>query len=279
MRALILVLITLNLALAAWSWHYDKLSVHDDISLAAEIPLPEVVELDEAEDTAGYVAVESSDSPMAVNAASSKPDAESTPAEIKKPAAAPKPPVIASAPPAVVAVSVKEAVEAPVSPSPKADSPKPRAVESVVAQAKAPQSGCLVYGPFERSIDAAQLVQRMQLDGYAAEFSEREERVSRGRWVLFPVANTADAEELIGAFHDSGLKDFGLVRKSPVGMAVSAGLYAGERSLNARLDSLMSAGFTPEVDELYREGSFYQVTVEEPPANPEKYGKFLACNA
>jgi hypothetical protein len=291
MRALILVLITLNLALAAWSWHYDKLSIHDDISLAAEIPLPKAESYDESEDEAAPTGDAQKVEPKVKapsRAGASEPEevAESRPVQIGQVSSAP-PPAPKPSVPAPVKAKPKEVIASPPAPAKtvsasvpsepaKLESPKPALVEKTPPQ---PVVACIVYGPFDNSIEAVQLVQRLQLDGYTAELSERDEKINRGRWVLFPVANTSEAEALIAAFEQEGLKDFGLVRKSPLGMAVSAGLYAGERSLNARLDSLMSAGFTPEVDNLYRDSSFYHVTVAEPPANPQSYGKFLACNA
>jgi hypothetical protein len=291
MRALILVLITLNLALAAWSWHYDKLSIHDDISLAAEIPLPKVESYDESEDEAAPAgdakkAAPKLKSPSRADASKSEESAESRPGQISQvssaPPPAPKPTVPATAKAKPKEIMASQPAPAKAIPAFVPNEPaKVASLGSALVAKSPPQqaAGCIVYGPFDGSIEAAQLAQRLQLDGHAAELSERDERINQGRWVLFPVANTREAEALMAAFDREGITDFGLVRKSPLGMAVSAGLYAGERSLKARLDSLMSAGFTPEVDNLYRDRSFYQVTVEEPPANPQSYGKFLACNA
>lgn len=289
MRALILVLIMLNLALAAWSWHYDKLSIHDDISLAAEIPLLKAESYDESEDEAAGDAKKAAAKVKALSradASKSEESAESRSGQIGQvssaPPPAPKPTVpapakarpkeiIASQPPPAKAVPAS----VPNEPA-KVGSPKSALVAKSPPQAVVT---CIVYGPFDNSTEAVQLVQRLQLDGHTAELSERDERINRGFWVLLPVANAREAETLMAAFEQEGFNDFGLVRKSPLGMAVSAGLYSGERSLNARLESLISAGFAPEVDNLYRDSSFYQVTVEEPPTNPQSYGKFLACNA
>lgn len=303
MRALILVLITLNLALAAWSWHYDKLSSHDEILLASEIPGPsiepdEVEYSEESSEGVDAPPMASPDSTEEVDAVEEVPVVAATSAvepevqqqskpkpveavAVSQSASKPKP---SEAPPVdepakELAASVPAAIPQPVPNEPPVNEQLESSTAKIEAPITAAISGCIVYGPFERPVEAAQLVQRLQLDGYAGEFDQKNTRVHRGRWVLFPVADTSEAEKLIASMNGAGLSDFGLVRKSPFGMAVSAGLYAGERSLNARLDALMGAGFTPKVDNLYRDASFYQVTVEEAPENPEDYGKFLACNA
>lgn len=290
MRALILMLVTLNLALAAWSWYYDKLSNHERIvyPIAA---VPEVLENSQRAE-----AVEQKDAGVAQRLqAEQKVEAPEVPLEVvpntlqrepktlaeketagssgagaggvegaKRPIAAP--------PPAVKEDQDVEQTAQLISVEPSETN------DALQVEKEASSDSCIMYGPFKRSAEADRLMQKLKFDGYTGDLNRRNESVHRGRWVLFPVADTTEAQALIAALNEEGLEDFGLVRKSPLGMAVSAGLYAGDRSLNARLGTLMRAGFTPKVDNLYREGAVYRVLVQEIPTNPEKYGKFIACN-
>ncbi|MFT4196807.1 MAG: SPOR domain-containing protein [Pseudoxanthomonas sp.] len=211
-RALILLLLFLNLGVAAWWLTQPAPAPHQ-----AAVQVPGVPLLALAEAGAGAPAAESASPPSAEVASA-----------------------VESSPPAAEPPSV--AVPAPASTTPPAASVQ-ASTPSPPPAAAPPAPACIALGPFADEAAARAAVAALQPAPLQQRLRDRTPP-AKGYNVLLPPASDRDAARVLAArVGQAGLDDYLVIVTGPNANGVALGRYSSEEGAQRRLAQVRAAGF------------------------------------
>ena len=216
-RALLILLIVLNLGVAIW-W-----VARDDDAGEAPIVQPEGV---------ARLRLLSEGAPAVVAKASTP--AQQTP--VPTPAAATPPPVTET-PPAQASAATAPQTQAPSPPTPA--EPAPAATTAPAA------ARCFAFGPFESAEQAKEA--RAQLQSQVMRLHERAATpaAARGWRVTMGVPGNRDAAQVVASrIAAAGFDDFFITADGDTSSVIALGRYGSERAARNRESALHAAGFT-----------------------------------
>lgn len=95
---------------------------------------------------------------------------------------------------------------------------------------------CKELGPFDQRILASRVVSRLQGVGVTVLLVDRPVEISDGYWVLAAVPDAATSKLLGAELDKASMRDWQLVKSSPLGMALSMGLFNTKASARLRLN-------------------------------------------
>ncbi len=226
-RALIVVLVILNLGVALW-W----LLRGEPVSAPPASP-------------AGVAQLEVLPTTQATPASAASPNAASAPQDVT-PATAPvaQPPVSTAAPPTAVADTPAPTPAASVpAPTPVAAAPAPAAVPAPVTATPAPAQ-CVSLGPFadRAAAQAAQSRAGNALRG--AKLREvADAGATRYRVLLPPAASREQAQATVKRIVAAGVSDYYIIAQGEDTNAIALGQYRNREGADRRLAALSAAGF------------------------------------
>lgn len=213
-RALLILLIVLNLGVAIW-W-----VARDDDAGEAPIVQPEGV---------ARLRLLSEGAPASVAKAS-------TPAPTP---AAVTPPPVAETPPAQTAAAAAPQTPAPAPATPTPAEPTPPATPAPAA------ARCFAFGPFENAEQAKEA--RAQLQSQVMRLRERAAApaAARGWRVTMAVPGNRDAAQAVATrIAAAGFDDFFITADGDTSSVIALGRYGSERAARNRESALHAAGFT-----------------------------------
>ena len=226
-RALIVVLVILNLGVALW-W----LLRGEPVSAPPASP-------------AGVAQLEVLPTTQATPASAASPDAASALQDVT-PATAPvaQPPVSTAAPPTAVSDTPAPTPAASVpAPTPVAAAPAPAAVPAPVTATPAPAQ-CVSLGPFadRAAAQAAQSRAGNALRG--AKLREvADAGATRYRVLLPPAASREEAQATVKRIVAAGVSDYYIIAQGEDTNAIALGQYRNREGADRRLAALSAAGF------------------------------------
>lgn len=103
------------------------------------------------------------------------------------------------------------------------------------------KSVCKELGPFDQRVLASRVMSGLQNAGAEVVLLDRPVDIPKGYWVLAAVPNAATGK-LLGAELDKiSMRDWQVVKSSPLGMALSMGLFNTKASARLRLNQVKAA--------------------------------------
>lgn len=231
-RALIVLLLVLNLGVAAW-WHWSTPATP---TAGVELP-PHVARLQLVRERNGanQGTATGSGTATTANADATKYAPASTPAI----AAQPTPSATTALTPAAAAASATT------------PTPTPGDAPATAAATPADAARCYSFGPFgsEETLVTAQATLKPLTQ---ALFVRRPPpRAGRGwRVYLPPVANAEEATTAAGRILAAGFRDYFIVREGPEANSVALGRFATETAARRHADTLNAAGFPVRAEPL-----------------------------
>lgn len=97
---------------------------------------------------------------------------------------------------------------------------------------------CKELGPFDQRTLASRVMISLQEQGADAMLLDRSVDIPDGYWVLAAVPDAATGKSLGAALEKASMPDWQLVRSSPLGLAVSMGLFQPEKAAKRRLSNV-----------------------------------------
>lgn len=226
-RALIVVLVILNLGVALW-W----LLRGEPVSAPPASP-------------AGVAQLEVLPTTQATPASAASPDAASALQDVT-PATAPvaQPPVSTAAPPSAVADTPAPTPAASVpAPTPVAAAPAPAAVPAPVTATPAPAQ-CVSLGPFADRAAAQTAQSRAGNALRGAKLREvADAGATRYRVLLPPAASREEAQATVKRIVAAGVSDYYIIAQGEDTNAIALGQYRNREGADRRLAALSAAGF------------------------------------
>lgn len=231
-RALIVLLLVLNLGVAAW-WHW---STPASPTAGVELP-PHVTRLQLVRERDGQdqSTVAGSGTATTANADATKHATASTPAAAALPATS-----------ATTALTPAAASESATTPT-----PTPGDVPATAVATPADAARCYSFGPFDSEETLVTAQATLKPLTQALSVRRLPSRAGRGwRVYLPPVATAEEATAAAGRILAAGFRDYFIVREGPEANSVALGRFATETAARRHADTLNAAGFAVRAEPL-----------------------------
>ena len=140
--------------------------------------------------------------------------------------------------------------------------------QSDVAQGTGPAdpgvvASCVSGGPYLDKAGAERAAARLDGLGFSSRLRTARDEVWVGQWVRIEDFATADdAGNALAALKAAGIADAYLLAEEPTGNVVSLGVFSDPGRAAQVMAKAMQAGFTPQVEDSYREEDVFWLDVD-----------------